>query len=272
MARVVLDARARADLEHHLDVEVRARLEPLRLEQLALRRAASRAAPPAPRGSARPRARGSGRDVTKCLAGIDRRALEVGDRLAGDASIFEMRSTSSPHISMRTPCSSYAGKISTVSPRTRNVPRSNATSLREYWMPTSARRMSSRPRTSPRVMLHHALAVLDRVAESVDRRDGGDDDDVVALHEARRRAQPQPVDVLVDRRVLLNVRVGGGHVRFRLVVVVVRDEVLDRVVREEALELPVELRGERLVVREDERRPAVRLDDVGHASSSCPSR
>src|SRR5690349_22942152 len=44
-------------------------------------------------------------------------------------SIFEMRSTSSPHISTRTPCSSYAGKISTVSPRTRNVPRSNATSL-----------------------------------------------------------------------------------------------------------------------------------------------
>ena len=35
MARVVLDAGAGADLEHHLDVEVRARLEPLRLEQLA---------------------------------------------------------------------------------------------------------------------------------------------------------------------------------------------------------------------------------------------
>jgi hypothetical protein len=32
--RVVLDAGARADLEHHLDVEVRAALEPLRLEQL----------------------------------------------------------------------------------------------------------------------------------------------------------------------------------------------------------------------------------------------
>ena len=35
MPRVVLDAGAGADLEHHLDVEVRARLEPLRLEQLA---------------------------------------------------------------------------------------------------------------------------------------------------------------------------------------------------------------------------------------------
>src|SRR6185503_5028530 len=36
MARVVLDAGAGADFEHHLDVEVRARLESLRFEQLSL--------------------------------------------------------------------------------------------------------------------------------------------------------------------------------------------------------------------------------------------
>ncbi len=81
--------------------------------------------------------------------------------------------------------------------------------------------------------------------------------DVVALHEARRRAQPQPIDVLVDRRILLDVRVGRRDVRFRLIVVVVRDEVLDRVVRKEALDLAVQLRRERLVVRKDERRLAV---------------
>ena len=101
---------------------------------------------------------------------------------------------------------------------------------------------------------HHLLAIRHRIAEAVDRAHRGDDDDVVALHERRGRAQPQPVDVLVDRRVLLDVRVGRRDVRFRLVVVVVRDEVLDRVVREEALDLPVELRRERLVVAHDERR------------------
>src|SRR5262249_32708597 len=36
MSRVVLDTRARADLQHHLDVEMRTRFEPLRLEQLAI--------------------------------------------------------------------------------------------------------------------------------------------------------------------------------------------------------------------------------------------
>ena len=41
-----------------------------------------------------------------------------------------------------------------------------------------------------------------------------------------------------------------GHVGLGLVVVVVGDEVLDRVVREELAELPVELRREGLVVRQ----------------------
>ena len=51
----------------------------------------------------------------------------------------------------------------------------------------------------------------------------------------------------------LDVGVGARDVGLGLVVVVVGDEVLDRVVGEEALELAVELGGERLVGREDER-------------------
>ena len=57
---------------------------------------------------------------------------------------------------------------------------------------------------------------------------------------------------------LLDVGVRARHVGFGLVVVVIGDEVFDGVVREEALELAVELRCQRLVRREDERR-ALRL-------------
>ena len=110
----------------------------------------------------------------------------------------------------------------------------------------------------------HLLAIGHRVAETVDGADRGDDDDVVALHERRGRAQAQPIDVLVDRRVLLDVRVRRRDVRFRLVVVVVRDEVLDCVVREEAFQLAVQLRRQRLVVRQHQRRPAETPDDVGN--------
>jgi hypothetical protein len=56
-----------------------------------------------------------------------------------------------------------------------------------------------------------------------------------------------PVDLFVDLAFLLDVGVRARDIGLGLVVVVVADEILDRVVREEALELAVELRGQRLV-------------------------
>ena len=53
------------------------------------------------------------------------------------------------------------------------------------------------------------------------------------------------------------------NVGFGLIVVVIADEIMDGVVWEKALELLVELGGQRFVVREDERRFAEPLDDVG---------
>ena len=53
--------------------------------------------------------------------------------------------------------------------------------------------------------------------------------------------QPHPVDLVVDRRLLLDIGIGGRDVGLRLVVVVVADEVLHRVVRKEPPELLVQL-------------------------------
>ena len=74
----------------------------------------------------------------------------------------------------------------------------------------------------------------------------------------------KPVDVVVPRRVLLDVEIGLGDVGLGLVVVVVGDEVLDRVVGEELAELVAELRGQRLVVGDHERRLADLLDRPRH--------
>src|SRR5690606_29460401 len=113
---------------------------------------------------------------------------------------------------------------------------------------------------------HHELAVLDRVAQAVDGAHRGDDDNILPFHEARRGPEPEALDVLVDRGVLLDVHIGGRNVCLRLVIVVVRHEVLDRVPGQELPELPIQLGGERLVVREDQRGLAVVGDDVrqGH--------
>ena len=108
-------------------------------------------------------------------------------------------------------------------------------------------------------MLRYACGI----AQAVDRRHRRDDDRVRPLEQRLGRRQAHLLDVRVDRGVLLDVGVRGRNVGLGLVVVVVADEVLDRVAREELAELAVELRGERLVVRHDQRRALHALDDVG---------
>ena len=99
---------------------------------------------------------------------------------------------------------------------------------------------------------------------------------VVAFQQRLGGREAHLLDVLVDRRILLDVGVGGGQIGFRLVVVVVGNEVLDRVVREELAHLPVELRRQGLVRREDDGRPLYRLDHsrdaVGLAASGHPQQ
>ena len=151
-----------------------------------------------------------------------------------------------------------------VSPRTRKVPRPKSTSLRVYciWI---RRAITSRwldPVLGAQGQNH--LVVFVRIADAVDGRDGGDDDDVAPLHQRLGARQAHLLDMLVDRRVLLDEQVALRHVGFRLVVIVVADEVFDRVLREELAKLAVQLRGQRLVGREDDGRPAHAGDHVGH--------
>src|SRR5437773_1407446 len=79
----------------------------------------------------------------------------------------------------------------------------------------------------------------------------------------RRGRVPQALDLVVDRAVLLDVRVRGREVRLGLVVVVVGHEVLHPVVREELAELVGQLRRQRLVRGDDERGLLDLLDRPG---------
>ena len=106
----------------------------------------------------------------------------------------------------------------------------------------------------------HAAAVLVGAAHAVDAADRRDHDDVPAGQQRRRRGVAQAVDLVVDRRVLLDVRVARRDVRLGLVVVVVADEVLDPVLGEELPHLLGELGGEALVRRQDQGRLLHLLD------------
>ncbi len=111
-------------------------------------------------------------------------------------------------------------------------------------------------------VLGHGAVGLDR-ADAVDAGDRGDDDHVVAFEQGAGGRVAHPVDLLVDLAFLLDVGVGARDIGLGLVVVVIRYEILDRVFREEALELAVELGGEGLVGGEDDRRALGGLDDLG---------
>ncbi len=109
----------------------------------------------------------------------------------------------------------------------------------------------------------HFLVEVGR-AQAVDAGDSRHDDDVAPFHERGGGREAHAVDLLVDVRVLLDIQVLRRDVCLWLVVVVIGDEVLDRVVREEGLELAVELGREGLVVRDDEGGTLYGLDDLGH--------
>ena len=82
----------------------------------------------------------------------------------------------------------------------------------------------------------------------------------------------QAIDLVVDRAVLLDVEVLRGNVRLGLVVVVVRDEVLDGVLGEELAELVAELGGQGLVVGDDEGGPPELGDRPGHRERLAGAR
>ena len=156
--------------------------------------------------------------------------------------------------------SSDAGRNSSVSPRTRNRARGEVRVVALVLQVDEVAQHPSRRYGPPVAQPEDGRAVVDRRADAVDAADRGDDDDVPALEQRVGGGVPEPVDLVVARRVLLDVRVAPGQVRLGLVVVEVADEVLDRVVREEVPELGVQLRRERLVVGEDERRAVGGLD------------
>ena len=108
------------------------------------------------------------------------------------------------------------------------------------------------------------LGVVLGGADAIDRTDGGHDDGVAPLQHAFGRRQAHLLDVLVDRAVLLDEQVALRDVGLRLVIVVVADEGLDRVLREERSKLAVELCRQRLVGGEDDCRPTDLGDKVFH--------
>ena len=86
-----------------------------------------------------------------------------------------------------------------------------------------------------------------RRAQAVNARHRRHDDHVAPREERGRRRMAELVDLVVDERLLVDIGIARRNVRLRLVVVVVRNEIIDGVVREKFAELVAELCGEVLL-------------------------
>ena len=120
-------------------------------------------------------------------------------------------------------------------------------------------------------VLRHRRIGLDR-ADAVDAGHRSYDDHIVAFQQRPRRRMAHAVDLLVDLAFLLDIGVRAGDVGLGLVVVIVADEIFHGVFREIGLELGIELGGQRLIGREDDRRPLGFLDDFRHGEGLAGAR
>lgn len=103
--------------------------------------------------------------------------------------------------------------------------------------------------------VQHHLQVKIRIACAVDRRHRRHHHHVAPFQQRLGGRKTHLLDVLVHRSVFFNEGVGAGHIGFRLVVVVVGDEIFHRILREKLFHLAVELRRQRLVRRQHHGRP-----------------
>ncbi len=108
--------------------------------------------------------------------------------------------------------------------------------------------------------VQHLAQVFLRCAQPVDGRDRCHHDHVPTGQQRSRGRVPQPVDLVVDAGVFLDVRVRSWHVCLGLVVVVVGDEILHTIVGEELTKLVRKLCRQRLVGSEHQRRTLRPLD------------
>ena len=261
--RVVLDAGAIADLSHHLHVEQRALLEALRLHQLVL--FAQHLQPVAQfiaNGVDGPDHALLRRHVMR--AGIHRVARHLALDLAGQR--IEQRERLDRLVEQL-----HANRLA------RGLGREDVDDIAAHAIRTRLQveliaRVLHVGETAQQPALIHDLATNQMqdhgvvrlgVTQAVDSRHRRNDDRVLALQQRLGRREPHLLDVLVDRGVLLNISVAGRDVGLGLVIVVVRNEVFNRVLGEVVLELPVKLRRQRLVMCHHERGTLHPLDDPG---------
>lgn len=257
--RVVLDARTGADLTHHLDVVGGAHPQPLGLQVLALLLHRGEAVRQlgldpgdGPLHALRARDVVAGREDVQLLVLADDL---TGERMEGGQRLDLVAEHLDPHGQLFV----HREDLDGVAAHPEGATGEGHVVAGVLDVDEAAQQRVAVEFVAD-LQRHHPVDVLLRRTQAVDAGHRGDHDDITPGEQRIRRGVTQPFDLLVDGGVLLDVRIGLRDVRLGLVVVVVGDEVLDGVVRQQLAEFVGELGREGLVGRHDERRALQLLD------------
>ena len=108
------------------------------------------------------------------------------------------------------------------------------------------------------------IFIVDGVTQTVDAGHGSHHDDIPPLKEGGGGAVAQALDLIVDGGVLFDIGVRVGDVGFRLIVIVVTNEIFHGIVGEDLAEFGAELRREGLVMRQHQCGAVGGGDDISH--------
>ena len=259
VAGVVLDPGAGADLPHHLDVVVGAHPQALGLEELVLPfqfRESIRQFPldPAQRPLHPFRA---GHVVAR---GEDVELRVLGQHLAGHrVQGHEPVDLVAEHLDPNRMLLVHGEDLHGVTPDPERAALEGHVVAGVLHLDQLAQQPIAVP-GRPGAQLHHAVHVLLGRAQPVDGRHRRDYQDVPPREQRVRRRVTKAFHLLVDRGVLLDVRIRLRDVRLGLVVVVVRHKVFDGVVRKQFPELVGQLCGQCLVGGQHQGGPLQLLD------------
>ena len=107
-----------------------------------------------------------------------------------------------------------------------------------------------------------------RIADTIKARHAGYHDNITAAgKKSRRRTEPQFLDLIVDTQVLFDISIGYRKISLRLIIIIVRHEILYGIVRKERFELTIKLGSKSLVMTQNKGGTLEFLYDVRHCKS-----
>ena len=110
---------------------------------------------------------------------------------------------------------------------------------------------------------HHAI-VFFRVTQTIDTGYAGNNNNILPFHQCRCGRVTQFIDFFIDCGIFLNIGIGAGHIGFRLIVIIITDEILYRVFREKFLQFIIKLGCQCFIMGNDQRGFLYFFNDVCH--------